>query len=134
MFGDPVSNPMGWERCTVGDVVHSAKVGPHVSPKYSESGIPFLSTRHIKPGEVVWEDLKFIDQKEADRQWKKCKPELGDILYTKGGTTGIAARVTTSDPFSIWVHVALLKPIIERVDSTWLEGMLNSAYCYTRLI
>ena len=132
MFGDPVTNPMGWEQCVVGDVVHAAKDGPHVSPTYAESGIPFLSTRHIKPGEVVWEDLKYIDQDEANRQWKKCKPEFGDILYTKGGTTGIAARVTTSEPFAVWVHVALLKPVVKKVHPIWIEAMLNSAYCYTQ--
>ena len=132
MFGDPVTNPMRWEQCVVGDVVHAAKDGPHVSPTYAESGVPFLSTRHIKPGEVVWEDLKYIDQDEANRQWKKCKPEFGDILYTKGGTTGIAARVTTSEPFAVWVHVALLKPIVKKVHPIWIEAMLNSAYCYTQ--
>ena len=132
MFGDPVENPKNWKFCSVGDVVHSAKDGPHLSPKYSATGIPFLSTRHIKAGEVNWEDLKYIDQTEADRQWKKCKPEYGDILYTKGGTTGIAARVKTHEPFAIWVHVALLKTDHEKVDATWLEGMLNSAYCYVQ--
>jgi type I restriction enzyme S subunit len=132
MFGDPVTNPKGWKLCSVGDVVHSASDGPHVSPKYSENGIPFLSARHIKPGKVVWEDLKYIDQEEAEQQWKKCKPEPGDILYTKGGTTGIAARVVTSELFAVWVHIALLKPIIEKVHPTWLEGMLNSSYCYTQ--
>ena len=132
MFGDPVTNPKGWEQCVVGDVVHAAKDGPHVSPTYAESGVPFLSTRHIKPGEVVWEDLKYIDQDEANRQWKKCKPEFGDILYTKGGTTGISARVTTSEPFAVWVHVALLKPIVKKVHPIWIEAMLNSAYCYTQ--
>ena len=132
MFGDPVTNPMGWEQSVVGDVVHAAKDGPHVSPTYAESGVPFLSTRHIKPGEVVWEDLKYIDQDEANRQWKKCRPEFGDILYTKGGTTGIAARVTTSEPFAVWVHVALLKPIVKKVHPIWIEAMLNSAYCYTQ--
>ena len=132
MFGDPATNPKGWEQCVVGDVVHAAKDGPHVSPTYAESGVPFLSTRHVKPGEVVWEDLKYIDQDEANRQWKKCKPEFGDILYTKGGTTGIAARVTTSEPFAVWVHVALLKPIVKKVHPIWIEAMLNSAYCYTQ--
>ena len=132
MFGDPVTNPMGWEQCVVGDVVHAAKDGPHVSPTYAESGVPFLSTRHIKPGEVVWKDLKYIDQDEANRQWKKCKPEFGDILYSKGGTTGIAARVTTSEPFAVWVHVALLKLIVKKVHPIWIEAMLNSAYCYTQ--
>ena len=132
MFGDPATNPMGWEQCVVGDVVHAAKDGPHVSPTYAESGVPFLSTRHIKRGEVVWKDLKYIDQDEAKLQWKKCKPEFGDILYTKGGTTGIAARVSTSEPFAVWVHVAVLKPIVSKVHPIWIEAMLNSAFCYTQ--
>lgn len=132
MFGDPVTNPKGWEQCVVGDVVYTAKDGPHVSPTYAESGVPFLSARHIKPGEVVWEGLKYIDQDEANRQWKKCKPEFGDILYTKGGTTGVAARVTSSEPFAVWVHVALLKPIKKKVHPIWMEAMLNSAYCYAQ--
>ena len=132
MFGDPVTNPKGWEQCVVGDVIHAAKDGPHVSPRYADTGVPFLSTRHVKPGEIVWENLKYIDQDEANRQWKKCKPELGDILYTKGGTTGIAARVATSKPFAVWVHIALLKPVVEKVHPIWMEVMLNSAYCYTQ--
>lgn len=132
MFGDPITNPMGWERCVVGDVVHTAKDGPHVSPTYAESGVPFLSTRHIKRGEIIWESLKYIDQEGANRQWKKCKPEFGDILYTKGRTTGIAARVNTSEPFAVWVHVALLKPIVNKVHPIWFEAMLNSAYCFTQ--
>ncbi|MEA3642168.1 MAG: restriction endonuclease subunit S [Lamprobacter sp.] len=132
LFGDPVTNPKGWTQGLVGDVVHFAKDGPHVSPKYADSGIPFLSARHIKPGEVIWDDLKYIDQEEAERQWTKCKPELGDILYTKGGTTGIAARVRTSEPFAVWVHVALLRPIANKVNNVWLESMLNSHYCYVQ--
>ena len=42
MFGDPISNPKKWTRVTLGDVIHKASDGPHVSPEYSESGIPFI--------------------------------------------------------------------------------------------
>ncbi len=31
---------------------------------------------------------------------KKCKPEKGDILYSKGGTTGIAKVVDTDKKFA----------------------------------
>jgi type I restriction enzyme S subunit len=132
MFGDPVTNPKEWERCVLGDVILSVKDGPHISPEYVDDGIPFLSTRHVKPGEILWEDLKYIDQIEAHRQWKKCKPQRGDILYTKGGTTGIAARVTTDNDFAVWVHVALLQPDHGLVNAAWLESMLNCDYCYTQ--
>lgn len=132
MFGNPVRNQFGWKTCELGDVISAAQDGPHVSPRYSETGVAFLSTRHIKPGRVIWEDLKFVDDKEAGAQWKKCKPERGDVLYTKGGTTGIAAAVTFDRPFAVWVHVAVLKSKHGLVEPVWLESMLNSEFCYAQ--
>ncbi|QKU22506.1 restriction endonuclease subunit S [Acinetobacter lwoffii] len=130
MFGDPVSNPKGWNLGKLGDVIHSAKDGPHVSPNYSETGIPFLSTRHVRAGKIIWEDLKFITEEDAQIHWKKCKPTRGDILYTKGGTTGLAAVVDTDIDFAVWVHVALLKTNHDKVRAEWLVSMLNTQYCY----
>jgi type I restriction enzyme S subunit len=130
MFGNPGTNPKGWRRATLGDVIFSCSDGPHVSPAYVEEGVPFLSTRHVRAGAVTWDDLKFITEADAEFHWKKCKPQRGDILYTKGGTTGLAAAVRTDRPFAIWVHIALLKPNPAMVESTWLESMLNNEYCY----
>lgn len=130
MFGDPQENPHEWSILTLGDLVEFAKDGPHVSPAYSEEGIPFLSTRHVKPLGVVWDDLKYLSREEATFQWKKCKPQFGDVLYTKGGTTGIACPVDFDEEFAVWVHVALLRPIPEKVNFIWLSHMLNTSFCY----
>ena len=130
MFGDPQTNPFGLSQCVLGDVVHSASDGPHVSPTYADSGIPFLSTRHVKPGEILWRDLKYLTVEDAEVQWKKCRPQIGDLLYTKGGTTGIAAVVDTENPFAVWVHLALLKTNQAKVEPLWLETMLNCDFCY----
>lgn len=130
MFGDPITNPKKWPRATLGDFVFSASDGPHVSPSYVENGVPFLSTRHVRPGEVIWKDLKYISKDDANLHWKKCKPTFGDILYSKGGTTGYAAVVKTHQEFAIWVHIALLKPNFEKCNPVWLVNMLNSTYCY----
>lgn len=132
MFGDPLENPKSWDFITLDDVIYSVKDGPHVSPEYTQSGIPFLSTRNIRRGEVFWEDLKYISLDDANRQWKRegSKPEIGDILYTKGGTTGYAKVVDFEQQVAVWVHIAVLKPRHEIVNSTWLENMLNTDYCY----
>jgi type I restriction enzyme, S subunit len=130
MFGDPVTNPMGWENATLADVIVSAKDGPHVSPLYVDSGIPFLSTRNVRHGKIVWEDLKYISLEDAQIQWKKVKPKRGDILYTKGGTTGLAKAVDFDLDFAVWVHIAVLELKLDRVVPIWLENMLNSEYCY----
>ena len=130
MFGDPIVNPKRLPMITLGDVVTSVSDGPHVSPEYADTGVPFLSTRHVRAGEISWSDLKYLKQVDADMQWKKCKPRRDDILYTKGGTTGLAAIVRTDDPFAIWVHVALVRPDRSKVEPIWLESMLNSPFCY----
>jgi len=130
MFGNPATNPKGWTTLKLGDVIYSAKDGPHVSPAYVENGIPFLSARHIRRGEVLWTDLKFISVEDASVYWRRGKPERGDILYTKGGTTGIAKVIDFDQEIAFWVHIALLKPKHSKVEPLWLENMLNSKYCY----
>ena len=130
MFGDPATNPRGWLPATLGAAILSCSDGPHVSPSYVEEGVPFLSTRHVRAGAITWNDLKFISKADAELHWKKCRPQRNDILYTKGGTTGLAAAVDTDCAFAIWVHIALLRPNPEKVDTRWLESMLNSEFCY----
>ena len=34
----------------------------------------------------------------------------------------------TNKPFALWVHVALLKPNSTKVESIWLESMLNNNF------
>lgn len=132
VFGDPSSPENAYRRGYLSDLITAALDGPHVSPTYATTGIPFLSTRHIRPGEILWSDLKFLTLEDALVQWKKVRPEYGDVLYTKGGTTGVAAAVTTRDEFAVWVHVAVLKTDKAVVDPIWLEAMLNSPYCYVQ--
>lgn len=131
-FGDPWDTGNKYPRGVLGDLIHAALDGPHVSPTYAEEGVPFLSTRHVRPGHIEWTDLKFLSPQDAETQWRKCRPELGDVLYTKGGTTGMAAAVRTSRDFAVWVHVAVLKTRRDVVDPIWLEAMLNSPYCYAQ--
>jgi type I restriction enzyme S subunit len=130
MFGDPVKNEKGWEVKTIGEVCHYVKDGPHVSPKYTESGIPFISVNNIIKGSIDLSNSKYISQSDFEMYSKKGKPERNDMLYTKGGTTGFAKRVDVDYDFVQWVHVALLKFDQNILNSIFFEYMLNSAYCY----
>jgi hypothetical protein len=42
------------------------------------------------------------------------------LLYTKGGTTGLAAAVDFDKDFAVWVHVALLTVKKALVEAKWL--------------
>jgi type I restriction enzyme S subunit len=123
--------PEGWGWIKLGELTWSVKDGPHFSPKYAEKGIPFISGGNVRPDGVDFENTKFISNELYEELCKRCKPEIGDVLYTKGGTTGIA-RVNTYDvDFNVWVHVAVLK-LTAAVKPFYLQHALNSSFCYSQ--
>lgn len=125
----PFTIPENWVWCRLGEIVLSAKDGPHFSPKYVEFGVPFISTRNISPDGVDFSSAKYISKEYHLEISKKCKPEIGDLLYTKGGTTGIATVNTYDFEFNVWVHVAVLK-MTPFVNPFFLKFALNSPHCY----
>ena len=86
--------PLGWKWVKLGELVWSVRDGPHFSPRYEESGIPFITGGNVRPDGIDFATAKFIAPELHRELSARCKPELGDVLYTKGGTTGIA-RVNT---------------------------------------
>jgi len=128
MFGDPATNPKGWPVQKLGSVCSKVTDGTHITPKYVVSGVPFLSVKDVRNGYLDFSDTKFISQQEHQDLTRRNKPEFGDVLYTKVGSVGIAALVNERRDFSIFVSVALLKPIVEIVDPKFLTAMLNTRY------
>jgi type I restriction enzyme S subunit len=123
--------PDGWAAVTLGHIAWSVKDGPHFSPRYVESGVPFITGGNVRPEGVEFVGCRSISPEDYQKFSKRCKPERGDLLYTKGGTTGIA-RVNSYDiDFSVWVHVAVLK-LIPSVDPFFLQHILNSPPCYAQ--
>lgn len=120
----------GWSAVPLGRVIHRAVDGPHFSPTYTDSGVPFLSARNVRPGAWSFEDLKYVDDGLAAEFDRRVRPEVGDVLYTKGGTTGVAKAVDLDERFQVWVHIAVLKLKRDLVSPEFLEVVLNSPACY----
>lgn len=122
--------PSHWDVLPLRRLIHKAVDGPHHSPTYVDSGIPFISARNVKTDRWSLADAKFISKKDYDEFSKRVIPEPGDLLYTKGGTTGIARAVDLDFPFQVWVHIAVLKLKRTVVDPDFLALALNSPRCY----
>jgi type I restriction enzyme S subunit len=123
--------PDGWTWVNLGQLAWSIKDGPHYSPKYQETGVAFITGGQVRPSGVDFSSAKRISKELHDELTRRCKPEKGDILYTKGGTTGIA-RVNTYDvEFSVWVHVAVVK-MASSVERFYVQHALNSPFCYAQ--
>jgi type I restriction enzyme, S subunit len=124
--------PEAWELATLGELCRKVTDGPHFSPKYvsRQEGIPFLSARNLTEDAWSLDDAKYVSKADHEEFCKRARPELNDVLYTKGGTTGVARVNDLAFEFSVWVHIALLKIKPEAVDSYFLAAALNSERCY----
>jgi type I restriction enzyme S subunit len=83
--------------------------GTHKTPTYVDSGVPFLRVTDIKEGAINLKNAKYITRKEHNELIKRCRPERGDILYSKNGTIGVARLVDWDWEFSVFVSLALIK-------------------------
>jgi len=131
-FGIPFAIPVRWNWTMLGMLCYQVSDGPHFSPSYvsRDEGVPFLSTRNVRLGGFDLTDLKYVSRKDHEEFCKRIIPDKGDILYTKGGTTGIA-RVNDLDfEFSVWVHLAVLRVAKEFLEPRYIELALNSPLCY----
>ena len=113
--------PDSWVWVRLDNLCSKITDGSHKTPKYTNSGIPFISVKDIYNNQISFNDTKFISQEEHNELYKRCNPEYNDILLTKSGTIGRTAVVKTKDEFSLFVSVALLKNYKNIIDSNYLS-------------
>jgi type I restriction enzyme, S subunit len=99
---------------------------PGNTPTYVQSGVPFIFVKDIYDRQVHFDSCKYISMAEHLELARRCAPTLGDVLITKSGTIGRTAIVRTSDPFSLFVSVALIRPASDEIRSEWLEIVLRA--------
>lgn len=133
-LGVPFEVPRGWAWSMLGQLCYQVADGPHFSPQYvsHKDGVPFLSTRNIRAGGFDLSSVKYISRSDHEEFCKRINPESNDILYTKGGTTGIAKVNDLGFEFSVWVHLAVLRIEKERLLPRYIEMALNSPHCYAQ--
>jgi type I restriction enzyme, S subunit len=126
MFGDPVTNPMGWGVGSLQDVTKKITDGTHKTPKYTDSGVEFLSAKDLKDGKVRWNSGKFISPEEHEQLIKRCNPEPGDLLLAKSGSLGSVAIINRAHEFSLFESLCLIKRDPEKIDAPFLASMIRN--------
>ena len=126
------SLPEGWTWSMLGELCYQISDGPHFSPQYvpADEGVPFLSTRNVQIDGFDLTSVKYVSRKDHEEFCKRIRPEGNDIIYTKGGTTGIAKLNDLDMEFSVWVHLAVLRIDKEWILPRYVEVALNSTHCY----
>ena len=126
MFGNPVTNPKGWEVGELQQVCKRVTDGTHQSPDWVKEGIPFLFVSNIVNGEIDFNVSKYISESSWKSLTENCPIEQNDILYTSVGSYGNAALVETEKKFCFQRHIAHIKPDVAQVYPEFLLGLMQS--------
>ncbi len=116
----------GWEVKTLKDACELITCGVAARPKYVDEGVPFLSAKNVKNGQIIYKNYNCITKENHQELTKKNKPLQGDILYTRVGSYGEAAVVEKNIEFSVFVSLTLIKPKQDLLNSYFLKYYLNS--------
>jgi type I restriction enzyme S subunit len=127
MFGDPVSNPKGWQSGKLSDVLELITYGLTVRPKYIPSGIPLISGKEIRSGTIDYENAANISHHDFEVLSQKAKPNRHDLLFSKTGSIGHTAIVEKNVPFALAQNVARLTFAPTQVHHTYALFYLRSS-------
>ena len=86
MFGDPATNPKGWEVKKLGDIVQDVRYGITRTVNKKEQGVPVLRVTDINNnGSINSNRILNADLTEEEIEKYRLKP--GDILIARSGAT-----------------------------------------------
>lgn len=118
--------PEGWCWASVESLSTKVVDGVHKKPNYVIEGVPFLTVRDLTAGQgISFDNCRYVSQEDHEQFCQRTDPELGDILITKDGTLGVVRAVRTEIEFSIFVSLALVKPVVREM-SDYLEMAFSS--------
>jgi type I restriction enzyme, S subunit len=101
--------------------------GRNWSRYYAEKGARFIRSFDVQMNSISAEDVIYVQAPDNAEARRTCT-ELGDVLLTiTGSRIGRVAALTTDDVGSyVSQHVAILRPMSEKINSIFLSFFLNS--------
>ena len=131
MFGDPIENPMGWERQRL-ENLSEVQGGLQVSKKRSIHPLesPYLRVANVLRDQLVLREIKRI--RITDRELARVRLQRGDLLVVEGhGNAAEIGRV------AIWDgsvedcvhqnHLIRVRPDYSSLNSEFTCAYLNSS-------
>ncbi len=105
----PFDLPQEWIWCRLGTLATKITDGTHFTPQYKREGIQFVSAKDIKGGYLTFDDCKYISSEAHANLYKRCNPEINDLIVSKSGSIGTVILNEFEHQFSLFESLALVK-------------------------
>ena len=131
MFGDPVTNPMGWPPTSLSAISDELRDGPFgsnlKSSHYVESGVRVIRLQNIGVGEMLNDDLAYISEAHfANLPRNHCRP--GDVIIGTMGDPNLRACVVPPAQARALnkADCILMRVDMAKVDPIYVCWLLNN--------
>ena len=124
MFGDPVTNPMGWEKPPLEDLCEKVIDCPHSTPRWSGSGVICLRTSNLGKGEWNWADTRFVIEEDYTGRTRRSEVLPNDIILSREGTVGVLALVDEGMRLCMGQRLVQLRVNDSQLDPRFLLNLL----------
>jgi type I restriction enzyme S subunit len=128
MFGDPISNPKGWETELWGNLFDNilGKMLDRNKQNPNDRQIPYLANQNVQWGKFIMKELNHMSFTEQEIE--KYRLQDGDLLICEGGESGRCAIWKGSDQLVLFqkaIHRSRVKSnkILPLYVRYWLEYM-----------
>ncbi|MEZ5534485.1 MAG: restriction endonuclease subunit S [Thiolinea sp.] len=126
--------PASWQWISVDSLSYKVSDGVHKKPNYITSGVPFVTVKNLTAGPgISFDEINYVSEEDHIEFSKRTNPEQGDILISKDGTLGVVRKIRTDVEFSIFVSVALVKPIKKSMGD-YLELAFQSPVVQAQMV
>lgn len=100
MFGDPITNPKGWEKEYLSNICIELSTGPFGSmlhkTDYQEDGIPTINPQDIKNNKIKIDNIAKVSQEKAKVLFRYSLKE-NDIILARRGDLSKCAVITSKE-------------------------------------
>jgi len=129
MFGDPVTNPKGWEVKKLGDL--TTKVGSGSTPRggskvYQDHGNIFIRSQNVLMNKVDLSDVAYISDEIHEGMRNTWVQENDVLLNITGASIGRVCVYNKSEAANVNQHVCILRPIQDKIKPYYLSHLISS--------
>lgn len=128
LFGDPVSNPKGWNMVELGELTGIGSSKRIFEKEYVSEGIPFYRTKEIvelSKGNSISTELYITEERFAEIKKQYGVPKAGDLLISAVGTIGIIWIVDGKNDFYFKDGNLIRVDGSEKFDSVYMKNLLE---------
>jgi len=121
LFGDPVTNPKGWEIKEINEVCtdivdcvnRTAKTVDYVTP------YKMIRTTNVRNYCINLDGARYVDKDVYEKWVRRLKPEIGDLVFTREAPAGEAGIIDTDDEVFLGQRTMHFRPNYHHMDSVF---------------